>query len=429
MKKGTFSLVFDEKNAFFLHVLIFFRIFAAEYSHYININTTVMKMKLFIVAALAWVSMGAMAQKTKQVVDRVEPRTVQEFDHQEVEKKFKSNWFLDLQGGAQYTLGEAKFKKLISPNVQLGLGYNFSPVFAMRLQANAWQSKGGWSAFRAHKGDAPYTNDYKFKYVAPGLDFMFNLSNLFCGWNPDRFFNVTAFLGGGANIAWDNKEVNNIAGSLQNTDAYLLDYLWDGTKVRPFGRGGLEFSFRLSDYVNLMLEGNANITTDKYNSKKAENPDWYFNALAGLRINLGKGYRTETHDIYRDVVVYDTIYKTVVIEEPVQVIEPMRRDIFFLRNKTDIRPEEAGKVQDIAEYLNKYPQAKVDIVGYADVQTGNAKINARLAQQRADVVVKTLIEEYGISADRITYDSKGDTVQPFVENDLNRVSICIADVK
>ena len=98
-----------------------------------------MKMKLFIVAALAWVSMGAMAQKTKQVVDRVEPRTVQEFDHQEVEKKFKSNWFLDLQGGAQYTLGEAKFKDLISPNVQLGLGYNFTPVFAMRLQANAWQ--------------------------------------------------------------------------------------------------------------------------------------------------------------------------------------------------------------------------------------------------------------------------------------------------
>ena len=37
-----------------------------------------------------------------------------------------------------------------------------------------------------------------------------------------------------------------------------------------------------------MLEGNANVISDKYNSKKAGNPDWYFNALAGLRINLGK---------------------------------------------------------------------------------------------------------------------------------------------
>ena len=62
---------------------------------------------------------------------------------------------------------------------------------------------------------------------------MFNLSNLFCGWNPNRVFNVTAFLGGGANIAFDNDEVNDIAKTLQNLDQYLLEYLWDGTKVRP----------------------------------------------------------------------------------------------------------------------------------------------------------------------------------------------------
>lgn len=386
-----------------------------------------MKIKLFIVAALAWVSMSAMAQRTETVVDRVEPRTVQEFDHQETTQSFKSHWFINLQGGAQYTLGEAKFKDLISPNVQAAIGYQFTPVFGLRLQGNAWQSKGGWSAYRATKGAEPYTNDYKFKYVAPGLDFMFNLSNLFCGWNPDRFFNVTAFLGGGANIAWDNGEVNDIAKSLQNTDAYLLEYLWDGTKVRPFGRGGLQFGFRLSDAVQFLLEGNANILSDKYNSKKAGNPDWYFNALAGFRINLGKVRNVEHHDVYRDVVVYDTIYKTVVVEEPVVRVEPLRRDIFFLRNKTDIRDTEAQKVADIADYLNQYPNAKVNIVGYADVQTGNATINARLAQQRADVVVKALVEQYGISADRISYDSKGDTEQPFVENDLNRVSICIAE--
>jgi outer membrane protein OmpA-like peptidoglycan-associated protein len=386
-----------------------------------------MKMKMFMVAALAWVSLGAMAQKTMQVVDRVEPRTVQEFDHQETTQSFRSHWFLNLQGGAQYTLGEAKFSKLLSPNVQAAIGYQFSPVFAMRLQANGWQSKGAWDGHRTAIGNEPFTADYKFKYVAPGLDFMFSLSNLIGGWNPDRLLDVTAFIGGGANIAWGNDEVNDIAAVVKRLDDYNLEYLWDGTKVRPFGRAGLQLGFRLSDAVQLMLEGNANITSDKYNSKKAENADWYFNALAGLRINLGKVRNVETHDIYRDVVVYDTIYKTVVIEDP--VIEPIRRDIFFLRNKTDIRPEEAGKLKDIADYLQKYPKAKVDIVGYADVQTGNAKINARLAAARADVVVKALIEEYGISADRITYDSKGDTVQPFVENDLNRVSICIAEVK
>lgn len=388
-----------------------------------------MKMKMFMVAALAWVSLGAMAQKTMQVVDRVEPRTVQEFDHQETTQSFRSHWFLNLQGGAQYTLGEAKFSKLLSPNVQAAIGYQFSPVFAMRLQANGWQSKGAWDGHRTAIGNEPFTADYKFKYVAPGLDFMFSLSNLIGGWNPDRLLDVTAFIGGGANIAWGNDEVNDIAAVVKRLDDYNLEYLWDGTKVRPFGRAGLQLGFRLSDAVQLMLEGNANITSDKYNSKKAENADWYFNALAGLRINLGKARTTEKHDIYRDVVVYDTIYQIVEIHDPVIIDPPhppLRRDVFFQRNKSNIEDSELTKIQDIADFMMKYPSAKVEIVGFADVQTGNAKINSYLAAARADIVVKTLIEKYGISADRITWDSKGDTVQPFQENDLNRVSICTA---
>jgi len=388
-----------------------------------------MKMKMFIVAALAMFSLGATAQRTERVIDRIDQRTVQEFDHTETTQSFKSHWFLTVQGGAQYTLGEAKFSKLISPNVQLGLGYQFSPVFGMRLQANGWQSKGAWDGHRTVKCNTPFTADYKYKYVAPGLDFMFNLSNLFCGWNPDRVFNVTLFLGGGANIAFDNDEVNNIASVVQNLDQYNLEYLWSGTKVNPYGRGGLQLGFRLSDCVQLLLEGNANIISDKYNSKKAENADWYFNALAGLRFNLGKVRNVNSYDVTRDVVVYDTIWKDVIIPDPIKHIDPIRRDVFFQRNKSVIEDSELGKIADIANYLNQYPQAKVDVRGYADVQTGNAKINDRLARERADIVVKKLIEDYGISADRITYSSYGDTVQPFAENDLNRVSICIAEVK
>lgn len=385
-----------------------------------------MKMKMFIVAALALVSLGATAQRTERVIDRVDSRTVQEFDHQEVTQKFKSHAFINLQGGAQYTLGEAKFKDLISPNVQAAIGYQFTPVFAARIQANAWQSKGGWSATTNEN-----LKNYKYKYVAPGIDFMFNLSNLFCGWNPDRVFNVTAFLGGGANIAFDNDEVNEVAKAVgADLGQYELEYVWDGTKVRPFGRAGLQLGFRLSDAVHFLIEGNANILSDKYNSKKAGNPDWYFNALAGLRINLGKSRLVETHDIYRDVVVYDTIYKEVVVDDGSdRIAEDIRRDIFFQRNKTNIEETEVIKIKDIADYLNKYPRATVSIKGYADAGTGNDRINDRLAQQRADVVVKSLIEDYGISADRISYDSFGARVQPFTENDLNRVSICIATCK
>ena len=382
-------------------------------------------LKTLLFVALFAFSANAMAQD--KVVDRVDQRTVKEFDHQDISYEFQKHWFLNLMGGAQYTLGEAKFSKLISPNVQLGLGYQFTPVFGMRLQANAWQSKGGWNGYVPTNGAAPYTADYKYKYVAPGLDFMFNLSNLFCGWNKDRVFNVVAFLGGGANIAWANDEVNDIASTIKNREAYLLEYLWDGTKINPFGRAGLDLNFRLSDAVSLVVEGNANILSDHYNSKKAGNADWYFNALVGLKINLGKAYNTITTDVYRDVVVYDTIWKDAPKPVVPEKIEPIRRDIFFTINSTVIVEAEMVKVEDIANYMKKYPNAKVVVSGYADKGTGNARINARLAAQRADVVVNCLKEKYGIAEDRITYDSYGDTVQPFAENDLNRVSICIAN--
>ena len=343
--------------------------------------------------------------------------------------EFKKHAFLNLEGGAQYTLGEAGFSDLISPNVQLGLGYQFSPVFAARLQANAWQSMGGWNGFFLGS-EAPHTQTYKYKYAAPGIDLMFSLSNLIGGYNPLRVLNVTAFVGGGLNVGWDNGEVNDIAARVSNIADYDLEYLWDGTELRPFGRAGLELAFRLGKAVSLTVEGNANILSDKYNSKKADSPDWYFNALAGLRINLGKAYAK--------VVPPAPVPEPEPVAEPepepapapapvVEKIEPIRRDVFFLINKYDIRESEAQKVKDIADYMAKYPNSKVVVTGYADAGTGNDRINDRLAAQRADAVVKALKEQYGIAESRISYDSKGSRVQPFAEKDLNRVSICIAE--
>ena len=380
-------------------------------------------MKLFktlIAGLLLTVSATAMAQATYT-------------DAQNNKYEFQKHWFLNLQGGAQYTLGEAKFKDLISPNVQLGLGYQFSPVFGMRLQANAWQSKGGWNGYETARNGNPYTNDYKFKYVAPGLDFMFNLSNLFCGWNPNRVFNVTAFLGGGANIAFDNDEVNDIAKTLQNLDAYELEYLWDGTKVRPFGRGGIDLGFRLSDAVQLVVEGNANILSDHYNSKKAGNADWYFNALAGVKVRLGK--LAPKAAAAEPVVVEKIVEK--IVEKPVEKIvykepeapkrETLRRDIFFTLRGSQVSRTEMAKVEDVVAYMNKYPESKVSVTGYADKGTGNPRLNVGYAQKRADVITNMLVNQFGISRSRIISDSKGDTVQPYEQNDLNRVTICICE--
>ena len=346
----------------------------------------------------------------------------------DAEYTFNKHWFLNLQGGAQYTLGEAKFDKLISPNVQIGLGYQFNPWFATRLQANGWQSMGGYNGVNEIGAAAVYNTTYKWKYVAPGLDFMVNLSNAFFGFNPHRVFDLTAFVGGGANIAFDNGEANAIA------KANVMRYIWDGTKVLPFGRGGVEMAFRLSDAVRLVVEANANVLSDQYNSKRADNADWYFNALAGFRINLGKSYNKVVKEepappVQENVAPAPApVPVPEVKEEPVvKQAEPLSREVFFKINSSTIPETEFVKVQEVVDYLNANPNAKVSVTGYADAGTGNNVINDRLAKLRAETVVKVFKEQYNISLDRITSDSKGSRVQPFAENDKNRVSICIAE--
>ena len=76
--------------------------------------------------------------------------------------------------------------------------------------------------------------------------------------------------------------------------------------------------------------------------------------------------------------------------------------------------------------MNKYPNAKVTVTGYADKGTGNNVINDRVAAKRAQIVVNTLVKK-GIAASRISSESKGSRVQPYAENNKNRVTICIAE--
>lgn len=346
---------------------------------------------------------------------------------------FNPHWYVQAQLGGQYTLGELSFGDLLSPNGQIGVGYNFNPVVGARFAVNAWQSKAGWEM-----GDVSY--DWKWNYIAPNVDLTFNLSNLFCGYNPNRIFNFSAFAGVGLNVAWGNDDAEaakNAIDSYYDVDGanQNLAYLWDGTKVRVQGQVGVMADFRVTEKISLGLELSANTLGDRYNSKRAGNNDWYFNALAGVKIALGKTHTTrEVKPCCPEPRVVEKIIERVV-EKPVPVapavqevakVEPLRRDIFFTISSTKIVNKEMSKVAEIAEYLTKYPAAKVVITGYADKGTGNAKINSGLAAKRAKAVVDALVNNYGISSSRISSDSKGDTVQPFAEQVKNRVSICIA---
>jgi outer membrane protein OmpA-like peptidoglycan-associated protein len=368
------------------------------------------------------------------------PKTV--YDH-------NPYWYIQVQGGAQYTLGEIDFKDLISPNVQVAIGRQFNPVFGARLAVNAWQSKAGIEF--GSETAAPGTAKWKWMYVAPGIDATFNLSNLFCGFNPNRIFNFSVFAGLGANIGWDfDKESNFTNADLINKNyqnmmklGYMpenISYAWTGTKVRMFGRAGIAADFKVSEAVSLGLEVNANTLSDRYNGKKAGNWDWYFNALAGVKINIGKTYSTRTIEAPKvpEKVIEKVIERVVEKPCPQPVVAPtravaqkkedkFRRDVFFMINGTQISKKEQDKVKEVADYMKANPNCTVEVTGYADRGTGNPKINSNLSQRRAQAVANMLQRTYGIKKDRIKVDFKGDTIQPFAKDVENRVAICIAE--
>jgi OOP family OmpA-OmpF porin len=346
---------------------------------------------------------------------------------------FTPHWYAQAQIGGQYTLGEIGFGKLLSPNVQVGIGYNFNQVVGARFSLNTWQSKAG------QKFDG---NTYKWKwnYVAPMVDATFNLTNLFCEYNPDRLVEVGVFGGIGANIAWGNDEAADAKAAILKSDAATealkygatpLENLWDGTKTRFVARVGANVDFRVSDRVKLGVELSANTLSDKYNSKKAGNPDWYFNALVGVKVALGETHTTKVIPAPKPVekIIERIIEKPAPAPAPKVeskvVEENFRRDIFFPIGNTNIAKSQTTKIAEIVEYMKENPDAKITLTGYADKGTGSAAFNDKIAARRAQTVYNTLAAK-GVAKSRMIKESKGCRVQPFEENDMNRVTICIA---
>lgn len=367
---------------------------------------------------------------------------------EQYEYEFQPYWYGQVQVGGQHTLGEIDFSKLLSPNAQIAVGYQFDRIFGARLSLNAWQSKAG-SEFNVNNTVFSMHENLKWKwnYIAPSLDFTMNLSDALYGFNPNRVFNLGIFAGVGMNVAFKNDEASNAYTymktkypDLVNEDVFLR-YHWTGTKCRMTIRAGLTADFKVSDKVKVGLELNANTLSDRYNSKKAGGStyDWYFNGLVGLKYNFGNTYnKKKIEPVKPEVIIQEKIVEKI-IEKPVEggtgnlakrganERDPFRIDVFFTIASTKLLGSEAQKVNEIAKYLQKYPDAKVTITGYADKGTGNAKINLNLSEKRAQIVKDALIKKYGIAENRIVTDFKGDTVQPFDVEVLNRVSICIAE--
>lgn len=313
--------------------------------------------------------------------------------------------FLGVQGGAQTTFTNYDNMKLITPTTSLSFGAFFTPVVGARLHFNGWQNKGGFK-------DATQDFKYDYKYVTSDLDLMLNLVTLF---GRKNYYPVNLYLIGGIglNYAWDNDDA--YANKAYMPKAYEKDKLFHNARV------GAMLDWNLHKNLSLNLEVNANSLGDRYNSKSNGKDDWQLNAQVGLAVKFGykKKEVKEEWATRIDTIWYDDVALTPRVEDGT-----ITWNVFYKIRESDFNDPDA-QLNAIGQFLKDHRECKVTIKSYADVQTGNPKINMGYSKQRSEKAVKALVDA-GVDKNIITAEYFGDTVQPFAENDKNRVSIITA---
>ena len=341
-----------------------------------------------------------------------------------------SYWFVGAKGGIQIVPTDYDHSKLIAPAASVQFGRFITPAIGVRVDAQAWESRGGLESMDL---------TYDFKYVTGDIDLLFNLTHIFSRKRYHRF-NTYFIAGIGAAYAWDNddliSDVKKYASNLaeKNVTAWK-DHCWS----HNFRLGlACDYSFTRNWAVN--LEVDANSLSDRFNSKFNDNCDWQLTAMAGVTYKFAARTRKSTSfsnlaiggfhsHTQADVVPANTQYETRidtiwynedVIKEEV-VTESIVKNIHYDIRQTglsDPQPE----IDAIADFVKNHKNCEVTVIGHADKQTGTPAVNMKYSMQRADNATKGLIDA-GVPANIIETMAKGDTVQPFSENDLNRAVI------
>lgn len=369
--------------------------------------------KLLIVLAFAAVSVATYAQN--EPAEKYSVAT----------NSFWSNWFIELGAdwNAWYTDQEHGTGNNISPlkdfratyGVGVAVGKWFTPGLGLRTKV-----QGIW-------GKAPMKNEQtnEYKYWTAQEHVLFNLSNMICGYNPNRTWNFIPFLGAG--IVRDMTE-----------DQYGMAFA-----------AGIKNTFRLSNRVLLNLELGYNWMEEDVDTYKAttkqgrpwECRDNKFYAELGLTFNLGTATWEKTPDVdairalyqsqidalnaqlnaanaeiarLKNLLANQKPAETVVVKEvfsaPVSVF-------YNINNGTEINSErDLVNVEAFAKAAAD-KDVKVLVTGYADSATGTDEINNALAEQRAQTLADKLVE-FGVNRDNISTVSKGgvDTLSPVAYN-------------
>ena len=378
--------------------------------------------KLLIVLALASVSLCSMAQDA----DPVQKYSV-------ATNSFWSNWFIQVGGewNAWYSgqehgngLSKSPFKGFRSnPGAAVAIGKWFTPGLGLRTKL-----QGIWGK-QVNESEATITSN---KYWILNEHILFNLSNMLCGYNPNRVWNFIPFAGGGVGRSMTN---NFYAMGLS---AGILNQFNVSRKVAI----NLELGWNRYEGD---VDGNDMLSND---NRGWDSHDNNLYAEVGLTFNLGKASWDKTPDVdaikalsqsqidalnaqLNDANAENARLKKLLAEKPkaapaVKELITTPVSVFFNINKTNIASKkDLVNVQAIAKYA-KENNSKLMVNGYADSATGKPAHNQWLSEQRAATVADELVK-MGISRDNITTKGNGgvDELSPVSFN--RRATVTVAE--
>ncbi len=340
---------------------------------------------------------------------------------------FWSNWFI--QVGADWNafysdqehgqgLSKSPFKKFRSnPGASIAIGKWFTPGLGLRTKIS-----GIWG--KRVDDDTNEGNGNKYWMVNEQV--MFNLSNMLCGYNESRVWNLIPFAGAGI-------------GRTMNDNQYAV-----GLSV------GLQSSWRLSKKVRIYAEIGYNAYEGDLDGNFAletrgwVNDDNVLYGEIGLNFNLGKATWDPVPDVDALLAQHqaeldalnaklndanaenDRLKNLLANQKPVEKVistdfSKLPVSVFFDLDKSEFTSEkDLVNVQTLANYA-KENNMKLIVTGYADSDTGSADHNQDLSESRANTVAAA-IEEMGVDSSNIVIKGNGGVAE-WSPREFNRRAI------
>lgn len=182
----------------------------------------------FLVAAI--VSLAAVSVHAQTESDSTEVRT----NNEEV----RNNWFVSASAGPQILFSDhdkqINFGRRISPALDIAVGKWFKPWVGARLMYSGLSVKGA-TQNGAHttgedikeKPQSGYWLEYqKFNMYHIHADALFDLTNVFDEYNPERFYNCIVYAGIGVVGTGEEPTSTSVAGDFGILNTFRLNQNW-----------------------------------------------------------------------------------------------------------------------------------------------------------------------------------------------------------